>query len=373
MHTALKFAPAFAGKVVWNVRRDRPELLAECPAGRAGPWQDHHTGNVVLWLQGCEVQVTARTVDAAMLVLARESPVDPLADWLDGLAWDGQERLETWLIEHCGAAGTEATRLISSKFLIGMAARALKPGCQMDNVLALEGAQGIRKSSLARVLGGEYHSEDLPDFHSKDSQVIATTSWVVEIADLGAYRHSELEHAKGFITRTTDTFIQKYEKHKRVVPRWCVFVFTVNPTGAGWLDDVTGNRRVWPITVGEIDIAAVERERDQLLAEAVYCYRRGDPWWIESGDERELLHVEQEARVVEESWTKAIAEWADRQKAPFTTLDVALGPLGLRAGDVDKRVTTRIGIALHKLGFPRRRVTDDAGRRRWEYHPRGEP
>ncbi|MGO9539949.1 MAG: VapE domain-containing protein, partial [Terriglobales bacterium] len=40
------------------------------------------------------------------------------------------------------------------------------------------------------------------------------------------------------------------------------------------------NRRFWPVRVGQVDIKAIEQNRDQLWAEIAFYFKRGDPWWL---------------------------------------------------------------------------------------------
>jgi putative DNA primase/helicase len=231
--------------------------------------------------------------------------------------------------------------------------------------------QLLGKSQLARILGDDYHADDLPDFHSRDAQQIACSSLVIEVGELAAVTRSSLEKFKSFMTVRFDTYIPKYEKHPITRPRWCVFILTVNPDGAGYLVDSTGNRRIWPVAVGEIKTAALEKDRDQLFAEALYQLRKGARWWPEGEAEWARLKGEQEKREVEDAWKTEVAKWLEggwaalvenarkegREPELLTTTTVATYALDLRLGDIDRRATTRIGVIMKELGYTRERQT----------------
>jgi putative DNA primase/helicase len=61
-----------------------------------------------------------------------------------------------------------------------------------------------------------------------------------------------------------------------------------------------------------VDVAAIERDRDQLWAEAVHCYRDGRQWWLPPNIEM-IAAVEQERYVEEDIWDVRILEWIEHR------------------------------------------------------------
>ena len=72
-------------------------------------------------------------------------------EWLEALpAWDGKERLDTWLVDLCGAQDNPATRWAGAYMFGGPITRAYQPGFKFDVMPVLIGPQGCGKSSLVR-------------------------------------------------------------------------------------------------------------------------------------------------------------------------------------------------------------------------------
>jgi predicted P-loop ATPase len=194
---------------------------------------------------------------------------DPVIDYLDGLRWDGTGRIDTWLTTYLGVADTELNRAIGRIALVAQVRRARQPGCKFDQIIVLEGPEGILKSTALSILAGgpeNFSDQTILGKDDKEQQELLRGVWVFEIADLSNIRKAEVEHVKAFASRTHDRARPAYGRARVDRPRRGVIWATTN--NSHYLKSQTGNRRFWPLTAGAIDIEALKRDRDQLFAEA---------------------------------------------------------------------------------------------------------
>ena len=135
------------------------------------------------WLQREAIgRVPRETVRDAVVLVAHENSYHPVRSYLEGLSWDGEERLETFALHYLKATGvSDYLAEVGKLFLISMVARVLKPGCKADYMLVLEGPQGLLKSMACRELAGEaYFSDHLPEIgHGKDVSVHLSGKWLI--------------------------------------------------------------------------------------------------------------------------------------------------------------------------------------------------
>lgn len=237
-----------------------------------------------------------------MQAIAATRPHDPFAGWLEALQWDGVPRMQDAARRLLGAT-EEREQYFLAWWLISAVARTLKPGCQAEYVIVLEGEQGARKTSFLRELVGTAFYRRLPgQLDASNPRVIGRMhgAVVVELAELSALKRSEVEQVKEFIDSREDTWQPLFSPLVRTDPRMLVFAGTTN--NKRYLKDFE-NRRFWPIAVTAVDLAALAAERAQLWAEAVARYRAGVKWWPEPEDVARLgiREAQEERREVSEN------------------------------------------------------------------------
>ena len=201
----------------------------------------------------------------------------PVRKYLEGLVWDGTERIDTLLIDYLNAEDSAYTRAVTRKTLLGAVYRVMEPGCKFDQMLTISGPQGIGKSTLWAKLGGEWFSDSLSSLSGdKNAMESIQGVWIMEIGELSAMKKSEVEAIKAFISKKDDFFRAAFAERKELRPRQLIFIGTTNETN--FLRDETGNRRFWVVDVDEGAKKSVwedltEDEIGQIWAEAVEAYR----------------------------------------------------------------------------------------------------
>ena len=307
-------------------------LFKDEPNFEPRPITDADVSAVQSWLQWFGFRRVGKdATHDAINKHARDHAFHPVRNYLNGLCWDGNRRMKTWLADHFGADKNEYTEQIGIMFLTALVARILKPGCKVDYMPILEGDQGALKSTACEILAGQYFSDQLPDITSKEAFQHMRGKWLIEVAELRAYSRAAIDHFKEFLTRDVERYRPPWGRKEVHEPRQCVFIGTTNK--ALYLRDETGNRRFWPVKIGEIRLDALRRDRDQLFAEAVHGFKAGAPWWPSREFEQEHIRPQQEARFEPDAWEQPIARYLDKLHEPkrTTVFHVALHALEFEA------------------------------------------
>lgn len=338
--------------------------------GKAGSWGDVDDSRMAMWLsQHYGINTQTKLVREAMLAAADSQSFHPVRDYLESIKWDRTERLEDWTSTYLGAPSTPYSVFAGLKWMVSAVARVMRPGCKADNVLILEGAQGRLKSTALAILGGAWFMDTPFVIGDKDAFMQIRGKWIVELAELDGFSRAETSKAKAFFSGYQDTYRAPYMAWTRTVKRQCVFAGTVNH--GAYLRDTTGNRRYWPIETGQIQIEAIQRDRDQLWAEAAARYADGTRWWV-SEDEVALFGVEQEVREVTDAYEDEIAGYLIG-KSEVMMAGVLRDGLGISEKDWTMALQTRVGELLARLGWKAgKRVAPSVDKRRPRLYTRAE-
>ena len=154
----------------------------------------------------------ATTLDALLLVAERRG-YHPVRSWLEGLKWDGQERIGRLFIDYFPAelpdksdheardAMVAYLERIAACFMVAGVARIFEPGCKHDHLPVIVGPQRWGKSSgLAALMPSRnWFFDDLSvDLVDKDTKEALVGKWLIELAEFPHIK-KEIEKVKAFL------------------------------------------------------------------------------------------------------------------------------------------------------------------------------
>ena len=93
-----------------------------------------------------------KKIQKAISIVADCNKYHPIRDYLNGLEWDGTERIRCALPHFLGAEESEFTYECLRLFMLGAISRVFKPGSKFETMLCLVGGQGAGKSTFFRLL-----------------------------------------------------------------------------------------------------------------------------------------------------------------------------------------------------------------------------
>lgn len=328
---------------------------------------DHRDAEVQQWLAAQPVThrvlVGIDGVHAGIKLAASKREFHPVAEYLSSLTWDDVPRIDAFAETYLRATPRELNAAYMRCFFVGAVARAMRPGCQFDTTMVLEGKQGARKTSALRVLGGPWYRSSHIDVRKRpDCYQALEGAWIYELSEIDAYTGAnEQGQLKSFLSADADTYRPSYGRNSIRRLRGVAFVGTTNQSA--YLRDDTGGRRIHPVACGDVDLASLVRDRDQLWAEARARFDAGESWWLDAGMEAQAAEDVEDRREAD-AWDDVLPTLL-RDHVSVTSY-ACLTLIGVEPVRQDRQATQRVGAALRRIGWSRHRITR-SGNQAWEY------
>lgn len=336
----------------WGPRLRLNEFTAEIEVDGAAS-TDIVTTGAALWVDETYAMEfpTPKAYEALRFVASRK-PYHPVREYLRGVTWDREPRVHGFLSAYLGAEHTEMNQTLSACFLVSCVARIMKPGCQVDTVLVLQGEEGEGKSQAIKTLcGSAWFTDANLDVKDKDAFQLVQGVWIYELGEIDEWNGKrEASANKRFISAQVDKYRPPYGHQPVKQPRQCVFVGSTNVVN--FLPETTGTRRFWPVKTavfGPVRLTDIAADRDQLWAEAVAMYDAGQQWHLTREDAASLAELSDEFRG-HDPWQERIDDFI---ALPEWRLGFYMGDL-LKFLEVPLErqtaaVAQRAGKLLHKM------------------------
>ena len=278
--------PALRGHIVHDLFAGFDGVVGGLPWNKkATQWTDSDDANLRVWLEtNYGLTGKEKIADALTAVLTRHS-YHPIRDYLNGLTWDGTPRLERLIIDYIGAEDTELNRVMTRKHFTAAVTRVFKPGCKYDYCLVMTGPEGAGKSTLLNKMGGQWFNDSITTTEGKEGMDQLRRAWIIEMGELASIKRSDVESIKAYLSKRVDIYRAAYARRTAEHPRQCIFCGTTNE--ALFLKGDNGNRRFWVIAVDPTLRKysawqdAIDRDRDQLWAEAMHYYQQGEKLYLD--------------------------------------------------------------------------------------------
>lgn len=322
------------------------------------PWTDNDETSAHLKLdEQYGINVPTIKVGETMRWVAEQHGYHPVRDYLNGIEWDGVERINTWLIDYCKSPDRKIVRAYSKRWMISAVARVMVPGCKVDTTLILRGEQGAGKSTTFAALcaAPEWFTDSSIDLRNKDAMAALQGVWIYEFPELSSFKRSDTNTTKAFLSSRVDRFRPSFGRNMVSHQRQCVIVGSTNQEK--FMVDPTGSRRIWGVGSGDCDVKGLIEVRDQLWAEAVHLFNAGEQWWLT--DAEEVRRKKSEHLFTEEDHLLGhVAQWLVSRNARKTSVtEIEAAPVHMLGVRLNANTRNRVVDILKILGYIKKRTT----------------
>lgn len=321
----LRNDPRLAGRLALNQFSNRPVVLGDLPwqqvcedfrPGRL--FSDDDAAGLRHYLELIYGIAGVTKIKDAVRVVCAQNAFHPIRNYLSGLrgTWDGVDRFTDLMHRYFGCERSEYMHAITRKWFTANVARVFTPGIKFDSALILVGEEGILKSTFFKEISDPWFTDNFSFHMIGTSRAIEqiTGYWIVEIGELTGYRDAELEAVKAFVSREMDIQRGAFREFPAEWLRQNTFAGSTNRES--FLKGFTGNRRFWVAQtykhLARKPVREVALERDQLWAQALDLYDRGEPLFLDDKLEEIARQIQQEHTELDDRW-EIIQEYLEKQ------------------------------------------------------------
>lgn len=181
-------------------------------------------------------------LDTAIVSASDKFRYHPIKNQILAVSWDGLPRAETFFIDVLGVEDNIYNRECTRKWLLASLTRLFNNGVKFDEMIILQGGQGIGKSTTLQRLSLGYYT-DITEKLGDEVTFKVMRTWLVELSELSTMLKTDSDSFKAWLSATKDTVRKKYGNDPDDYPRAFTVLGTTNNKEI--LKDRTGNRRYW--------------------------------------------------------------------------------------------------------------------------------
>lgn len=322
-----------------------------------------------LWARMGSATVRVSEQEIRSVIQSDYTPLfHPVREYLESLkVWDGHTDHIARLAATVHVRGDHA-RFTESlrKWLVAMIACLFDPDAVNHQILVFIGRQGNYKSTwfhylLPPELRRYFYTKVNSDRMTKDDHFTLTQFALVCFEEIDYMRPSDLNQLKAMITVRDINERRAYGHHKEHRKHIASFCGTGN--NIQFLNDPSGNRRWLPFEVEEID-SPLEHPFDYagIYAQAYALCKSGFRYWFDQEEIREVnrQNARFEVPVLEE---ELVSTYFRRPVGEETGVFLTTAQILERISGGIRQVLSpvRVGMAMTKLGFERRRIGNQRG------------
>jgi predicted P-loop ATPase len=309
-----------------------------------------------------DMDVPQDSANATLYYLAKNNAYHPVREYLEDIStiYKDTSILNDLATRYFGVEDP-IYNIFLRKCLLAAVARIFEPGCKFDNVLVLQGRQGLYKSSFWKYLcpKTEWFDDNGISTNEKDDKLKLRRFWILELAEIeSVFKSKEVASFRGFLTSEADNIRVPYGRVIKRFPRTSIFVGSANPDE--FLVDPEGNRRYWIIPVEKkIPIFELEKEKDKIWAAAVALYRQGEMPRLSSEDEARVKVLNRQYEIAD-TWEENIEIYL-KTKNKTSISEILTDCLKLEISRQYLVAQMRVSTCLKKIGWrkSKREISDN--------------